>query len=176
MFTVSQLNFFFYVFWTFKLNVCFNFSFKWYRLTPRGSFLDICLLHLTEVGFLWSVLWLGRRDSHFTWLAGQLVFYGSKLKATVSGKLEVKKALRFVTIQCLKRLRNCGIVKTSCSSWLVVSEPVYLCFKSKFFFFNFLFFVFVNCFDVMMLNINFLKKYYFDVFPNKKHFKKTVVL
>jgi hypothetical protein len=36
-----------------------------------------------------------------------------------------------------------------------VSEPVYLCFKSKFFFFNILFFVFVNCFDVMMLNINF---------------------
>jgi hypothetical protein len=161
MFTVSQLNFFFNVFWTLKLNVCFNFSFKWYRLTPRGSFLDICLLHLTEVGFLWSVLWLGRRDSHFTWLAGQLVFYGSKLKATVSGKLEVKKALRFVTIQCLKRLRNCGIVKTSCSSWLVVSEPVYLCFKSKFFFFNFLFFCICKLFWCDDVKYKFLKKILF---------------
>jgi hypothetical protein len=32
--------------------------------------------------------------------------------------------------------------------------------------------IFFNCFDVLMLKLNFKKKYYFDIFLNKKYFKK----
>jgi len=37
---------------------------------------------------------------------------------------------------------------------------------------NLLFFIFFNRFDMLILKIIFLKKYYFDVFGTKKHFKK----
>jgi len=35
--------------------------------------------------------------------------------------------------------------------------------------------VFLNCFDVLMSKIH-LKKYYFDIFSSKKHFKKQPLL
>ena len=40
-----------------------------------------------------------------------------------------------------------------------------------FFYFKLIFFIFLDYFDMLMLKIIFLKKYYFDVFSNKKYFE-----
>jgi hypothetical protein len=46
----------------------------------------------------------------------------------------------------------------------------------------FIFFIFLDCFNMLILNINFLKNiyiyiyiYYFDIFSSKKHFKKQLL-
>jgi hypothetical protein len=41
----------------------------------------------------------------------------------------------------------------------------------KFFYLKLNFFMFLYCFDMAMLKIIFLKKYYFNIFLSKKYFK-----
>ena len=39
-----------------------------------------------------------------------------------------------------------------------------------------IFFINLNCFNVMILKINLKKKYYFNIFSSEKHFEKQLLL
>jgi len=62
----------------------------------------------------------------------------------------------------------------SSSNNYILSVLVIFTFKIfDFIYFKLIFFIILNCFDILMIKINKKnKKYYFNIFLNKKYFKK----